>query len=146
MPLWPRVAVCCHRRQRGDSELLRFRRFPPVPLFPAKDSVHEKSNDREPNEEQRSGYTVRRYESDNIDGQPREDFRSLRPNQLVTTAVAADLLGITVRGLAGMRTKRIGPPFVRISPRCIRYSLGDLERFIMTKMVRTEADIDTATC
>lgn len=82
----------------------------------------------------------------NSDGQLREDFRSLRPNQLVTTAVAADLLGVTVRGLEGMRMKRIGPPFVRISPRCIRYSLGDLERFIMTKVVRTEADIDIATC
>jgi len=46
----------------------------------------------------------------NIDGQPREDFRSLRTNQLVTTAVAADLLGVTVRGLEGMRMKRIGPP------------------------------------
>ena len=32
--------------------------------------------------------------------------------------------------------KRIGPPSVRISPRCIRYSLGDMERFIAAKMVQ----------
>jgi hypothetical protein len=34
----------------------------------------------------------------NVDGQPREGFRNPGMNQLVTTAVAADLLGLTVRG------------------------------------------------
>jgi hypothetical protein len=82
----------------------------------------------------------------NIDGQPREDFGNLRTSHLVTTAVAADLLGPTVRGLEGMRMRRIGPPFVQISRRCIRYRAGDLERFITTKLVRTEADVDVATC
>jgi hypothetical protein len=82
----------------------------------------------------------------NIDERLREDFRNPGINQLVTTAVAADLLGLTVRGLEGMRMKRVGPPFVRISRRCIRYNLSDLQRFIMMKMVRTETDVDVATC
>jgi hypothetical protein len=82
----------------------------------------------------------------NVDGQPREGFRNPGMNQLVTTAVAADLLGLTVRGLEGMRMRRVGPPFVRISLRCIRYNLSDLERFIMTKIVRTEACADIPTC
>ena len=82
----------------------------------------------------------------NIDGQPSDDLGSLRTNQLLTTAVAADLLGLTVKGLEGMRMRRIGPPFVCISRRCVRYRLGDLERFIMTKMVRTESEVDVSTC
>ena len=81
-----------------------------------------------------------------IDGQQNEDFGNPGINQLVTTAVTAELLGLTVRGLEGMRMRRIGPPFVRISRRCIRYNLTDLERFIMTKIVRTEADTGIPTC
>jgi hypothetical protein len=81
----------------------------------------------------------------NIDGQPHEDYRDVRTSQLVSTAVAADLLGLTVRGLEGMRMRRTGPPFVRISGRCIRYSLGDLERFVATKLVRTEVTVEVAT-
>lgn len=69
----------------------------------------------------------------NIDGQPREDFRSRRTIQVVTTA-SLPSTRCNRKGPEGMRMKRIGPPSVRISLRFISYSLGDLERFIAAKL------------
>jgi hypothetical protein len=40
---------------------------------------------------------------------------------LVTEAEAADLIGLTPRFLQARRHRGGGPPFVRISARCIRY-------------------------
>jgi predicted DNA-binding transcriptional regulator AlpA len=47
----------------------------------------------------------------------------LRPDQ------AAHLLSISMRTLENWRHKGLGPEFVRISSRCIRYRLSDLENW-----------------
>jgi hypothetical protein len=128
------------------SNYLILRRCPPVPPSPDTHSFRRKPMTENPTNRGVSATPSFGSRARKIDGQAHEDFRNPGINQLVTTAVAADLLGLTVRGLEGMRMRRIGPPFVRISRRCIRYNLADLERFILTKMVRTEAYADIPTC
>jgi hypothetical protein len=119
---------------------------PPVPAFPVTPPFMGKTTAEKLTKSGVPAAAFAGSRARNIDGQPREDLGNLRTSHLVTTAVAAELLGLSVRGLEGMRMRRNGPPFVQISRRCIRYRVGDLERFITTKLVRTEADIDIATC
>jgi len=45
--------------------------------------------------------------------------------EYLTTAEAAELLGVTVKGLEGMRTRGKGPPFIRVGGR-VRYCVSDL--------------------
>lgn len=44
----------------------------------------------------------------------------------LTSIEAADWLGLKEVTLREWRSKEKGPPFVEISPRCIRYALEDL--------------------
>ena len=56
---------------------------------------------------------------------------------LLTTAQAADFLGLSPRSLEGMRHRRSdGPRHVRISARAVRYRRSDLEEWI-AEHVRT---------
>jgi hypothetical protein len=47
--------------------------------------------------------------------------------QQVDEKAAAELLDLSPRKLQLMRQRGDGPRFVRVSARCIRYRLGDLE-------------------
>jgi len=51
-------------------------------------------------------------------------------DRLLTESEAAHLLNVSRRCLQGWRSRGGGPPFVRISARCIRYSRADLDRWI----------------
>jgi DNA-binding transcriptional MerR regulator len=42
------------------------------------------------------------------------------------TAEAAEMLGIRPATLRGWKAQRIGPPFIQLSPRCVRYSEADI--------------------
>jgi endogenous inhibitor of DNA gyrase (YacG/DUF329 family) len=53
----------------------------------------------------------------------------LDPSPLLTPEEAARFLGVSGRTLANWRTREIGPPFVRISQRCIMYRSVDLQRW-----------------
>lgn len=56
-------------------------------------------------------------------------------NSLMTTAEAADYLGLHPGTLANDRNKRsLGIPFVRLGPRAIRYRRGDLRAFINARI------------
>jgi predicted DNA-binding transcriptional regulator AlpA len=49
---------------------------------------------------------------------------------LLTTKEAAALLGMKPSTLRDWRCSRIGPPFIVLSPRNVKYSREDLERYI----------------
>ncbi len=56
-------------------------------------------------------------------------------NHLLSQARAAELLGVAPRTLENYRARRIGPRFIALSRRCVRYRLGDLEAWIASKAV-----------
>lgn len=54
-------------------------------------------------------------------------------NQLVPEMTAAELLGLSIRTLQNWRVRGGGPRFVRISARCIRYRIADIEEWIVSR-------------
>ena len=57
---------------------------------------------------------------------------------------AADLLGVSVRCLQGWRYRSGGPKYVRISRRCCRYRLADLESWIAQRIATSTSDTTEA--
>lgn len=49
--------------------------------------------------------------------------------QLLNTEQAADLLGVNTIIMETWRRKGVGPRYVRINSKCVRYRLGDLADF-----------------
>jgi hypothetical protein len=58
-------------------------------------------------------------------------------DRLLTQLEAAAILGLSPRTLESMRLRTVGPPFVRVSRRCVRYRRTELERFISMCTVET---------
>lgn len=48
----------------------------------------------------------------------------LRPEQV------AKALNVTIKALEARRGRGVGPPFVRLSPTCVRYPLDQLQEWI----------------
>ena len=59
---------------------------------------------------------------------------------LMTPPQTAQMTGLTERGLEGMRYKGGGPPFIRISARCVRYRRGDLLAWIESRRRNSTSD------
>lgn len=59
-------------------------------------------------------------------------------DKLLTQARAAELLNVKPRTLENYRARRVGPPFIAISRRCVRYRLADLEAWIASKAIAEE--------
>jgi predicted DNA-binding transcriptional regulator AlpA len=61
---------------------------------------------------------------------------------LLTESQAARLLGISVRTLQAWRVRGggSGPRYVRISSRCVRYRVPDLEEWIETRLRNSTSD------
>jgi predicted DNA-binding transcriptional regulator AlpA len=59
--------------------------------------------------------------------------------RLLRDEEAADFLGIKRRTLSDWRLRRCGPPYVRISNRCVRYAQNDLEFWIKGRVVPSAA-------
>jgi predicted DNA-binding transcriptional regulator AlpA len=57
------------------------------------------------------------------------DWRSL------TTAEASEMLGIRPATLRGWKAQRIGPPFIQLSPRCVRYAESDILQYANERRV-----------
>lgn len=53
---------------------------------------------------------------------------------LLTEKEAAEAIGLTPRFLQDRRLKGGGPPFVRISARCVRYRPEDLETWAVERL------------
>lgn len=55
------------------------------------------------------------------------------------TIAAAAFVGVEPRTLEDWRRRRIGPEFIAISRRCIRYDLRALQRFLTERTVSRSA-------
>ncbi len=67
-----------------------------------------------------------------LHGKPANDDNVARLSsslQLFTTGDAAQLLALSTRTLEKWRVEGGGPPFVVMSPKCVRYRLSDLRTF-----------------
>ena len=60
---------------------------------------------------------------------------------LVDERAAAEALRLTPRTLQAWRHRGGGPPFVRISARCIRYRIEDLERWAEARLRTSTSDM-----
>jgi hypothetical protein len=58
-----------------------------------------------------------------------EAFKADR-RPLVNTEKAANYAGVTVRFLEQKRLDGLGPEYRKLSPRCVRYSLDDLDTWL----------------
>lgn len=58
---------------------------------------------------------------------------------LVDTPRAAAILGLTPRALEERRRRGGGPPYVRLSPTCVRYRLTDIEEWIASRTFASTA-------
>ena len=53
----------------------------------------------------------------------------------LSEAKAAKYLGISNFAMQNLRNRQMGPPFTRLSPTLIRYSIDDLNAFLLAKRV-----------
>ena len=63
------------------------------------------------------------------------------PDALLTEQQGAALLGVTARALQKWRSKGSGPPFVRISSRCIRYRRRDLVDWSVDRLKHSTSEL-----
>ena len=60
--------------------------------------------------------------------------------RLLSQNEAAEFLRIQPRTLEAWRARGgVGPKFIRYSARCVRYRLGDLQAWVVSRQVNTEA-------
>lgn len=57
------------------------------------------------------------------------------PDELIDTAAAAPIVGLSLRTLKLMRLTGRGPAFVRLSRQTVRYRRSDLVTFLASKTV-----------
>lgn len=62
--------------------------------------------------------------------------------QLINEKPAADFLDLTDRTLQKYRQQGGGPPFVRISSRCVRYRRVDLRRWAEDRLRSSTSEMD----
>lgn len=63
------------------------------------------------------------------------------PGHLLTPAQAAAFLNLTPRWLELSRYNGDGPPFVRVSSRCVRYRVDDLRAWIGSRIRTSTSDL-----
>ena len=51
-------------------------------------------------------------------------------SRLLTPEEAGAMLGIKIQTLSNWRTRKVGPPYVRVGQRLIRYRENDLQAFV----------------
>ena len=60
--------------------------------------------------------------------------------ELLKPKEAADLLGLSLRGLENFRHRGGGPAYVRISARCVRYRYGTILDYAAARTFASTAD------
>jgi len=63
-------------------------------------------------------------------------------NRLINETEAANYLGYTTRALQNWRVRGGGPVFVKVSARSVRYRIGDLDKWVTSKLVKSTSDND----
>jgi predicted DNA-binding transcriptional regulator AlpA len=61
------------------------------------------------------------------------------PHELLTTTATAEWLGVSSQWLEIGRSKAYGPPFVRLSPRRVRYRRADVLAWLQERTHRSTA-------
>ncbi len=61
--------------------------------------------------------------------------------QLLTTRDAAQILALSTRTLEKWRVEGGGPPFVVMSPKCVRYRASDLQTFQEERLAENTAAV-----
>ena len=59
---------------------------------------------------------------------------------LIAEKAAGEFLDLTVRGMQAMRQRGGGPPYVRVSARCIRYRRADLRAWAEKRLRKSTSD------
>ena len=78
-----------------------------------------------------------------------EAARKQKPEQafwyeLINETEAADFIGLTPRTMQGYRYRGRGPPFVRLSARCVKYRRIDLLRWAESHLRTSTSDTGRA--
>lgn len=60
---------------------------------------------------------------------------STSTGKLLTTAEAADILGVSEATLHSWRYRRIGPPYLKLAHKTVRYSRPELESWLRRQRV-----------
>lgn len=60
------------------------------------------------------------------------------PNKMLRTDEAAEMIGVDRKTLEGWRYRGVGPSFIRLSKRCVKYRMGDMLNFIASKRVAVQ--------
>ncbi len=64
-------------------------------------------------------------------------------NNLLDTKTTANKLGVSPQTLEGWRVRGGGPPFVKVSHRCVRYRDRDLEQWVDDRVVTSTTEADS---
>jgi predicted DNA-binding transcriptional regulator AlpA len=64
----------------------------------------------------------------------------MRQTTLLNQNDVANMLGLKPRTLEDYRVRGVGPRFVRISSRCIRYRLDDVQAWITAQVVSSTSE------
>jgi hypothetical protein len=69
-----------------------------------------------------------------------EDLDRGTDDELLTTHAVADWLAVSVQWLEIGRGKNYGPPFRKLSSRCIRYHRGDVVQWLKSRSYASTAE------
>ncbi len=72
---------------------------------------------------------------DGVDSQTKTD-----PLRLLSEKELSQATGFSVRTLQSWRGRGGGPPFIRVSPRCIRYRRSEVEAWLEERARRSTSD------
>ncbi len=97
----------------------------------------EESDEHEPPP---TKYSPRRHNLDGRAAQVADLLRQLDNRTLLTTSQTATYLGVSKAWLELGRMRNFGPPYRRLSPRQIRYSIDDLTRWLAERGHRSTAE------
>jgi predicted DNA-binding transcriptional regulator AlpA len=53
----------------------------------------------------------------------------------LNTAQAAEMLGVRPATMRGWKAQRVGPPFIQLSARCVRYAESDIQAYANERRV-----------
>jgi predicted DNA-binding transcriptional regulator AlpA len=63
-------------------------------------------------------------------------------NALLSQRQVASRLGVSARTIEGWRARGVGPPFLRLSARAVRYRSSDLEQWLDQRRVADEGRLE----
>ncbi len=63
------------------------------------------------------------------------DWRLSKLSKSLNTSEASEMLGVRPATLRGWKARRIGPPFLQLSPRCVRYAEDDILQYANERRV-----------